>query len=366
MSQPTAPPGPSPNPVARTLGRTEMALDLAVEHAPELNLVWSAALAVAWKELVAMAGGPIELAGGEADHAAAATVRALNGSSIDRTVVDETACIARAGFQSETFLADLRREVTQKLGEAAATGLPEEPATGLFMAYAQLAQRMAFVLPFYRSAWPLHFRGCVVHSFGLWERDVDGFDFDALTRQVRVHHPCYTAEDVERMSDEEYDTMYDDSVVELLTTRPDDRLILALLKPGRTLGDTVTRAMSFVDRHPADHPHARLDRRERLEVPIVDVDVTRRHQELFGRHVRNALLRGQQFGEVLEEVRFRLDEGGATLESRAMARGLSLPPRDLDFSLPFLVMVARRGTPAPMFALWVDNDDVMVSAAGTR
>jgi hypothetical protein len=175
-----------------------------------------------------------------------------------------------------------------------------------------------------------------------------------------VHHPCYTEADIERMSDAEYDAMYEESVVELLTQQPDDRLFVALLAPGRTLGDTVERALSFVDRHAVDHPHARLDTREKLEVPIVDVDAGRRNDELFGRRVGNASLHAQQFGEVREHIRFRLDEGGATLETRAIGRGLSLPPRELVFTMPFLVMVLRRGAAAPMFALWVENGDVLV------
>jgi len=180
---------------------------------------------------------------------------------------------------------------------------------------------------------------------------------------VRVHHPCYTESDVAQMSDAEYDAMYDQFVVELMTNRPSERLVIASIAWEPTLGQTIARVISLLDRHGADHPQARLSAAERLEIPIIDLDRTHRYAELFGRQVTNPPLSGQQFGEVVERVRFRLDEGGVFVESEAIGRGLCLPPRELVFSSPFLVLILRRGARVPQFALWVDNDDVLVPAS---
>jgi len=338
---------------------TVFAVDLEAPHAKKHNIVWSAGMAIAWKELMALAGGPVVLAS-PVDDTAASITRALNGSQVDRSVVDEAACVARAGFQTERFLQEVREEVARKLAEPSPSELPASAAPDLFIAYAHVQQRMAFQLPLYRTSSPLQFRGCIVDSFGLWKKEPA--DWAALSRQVRIHHPCYTEADVERMTDAEYDVMYDEFVVELLTTRSSDRVIVALLAPGPTLGATVARAMSLLDRHPTDHPQAQIGAQEKLEVPIVDLDHTRRYQELFGRHVENPTLSGQQFGDVVERLRFRLDEGGAVLQTEAVARGLCLPPRELVCHSPFLVMVLRRGARLPMFALWVENGDVLVPA----
>jgi len=300
---------------------TLFAVDLEVEHVNKQNLVWSAGMAIAWKELMSLAGGPIVLAG--ADDIAASVVRALNGSPVDRSIVDEACCVARAGFQTADFLREVRDEIARKLADPSPRLLPSTPAPELFMAYAYVQQRMAFELPLYRTSWPLYFRGGFVESFGLWWRDP--VESAALVRQLRVHHPCYTEADIERMSDAEYDVMYDEFVVELFTTRPSDRLIVAMLNRGPTLGATVARAMSLLDRHPADHPHAQIGTKEKLEVPIIDLDITRRYDELFGRSVENPPLRAQQFGEVVEHLRFRLDEGGGTAGDR-IARAWPLYP----------------------------------------
>jgi len=336
--------------------RTTFVVDLEAPLTPGKNVVWSAGMGLAWKELVALAGGPIALAG--PDDAGAAIARSLNRSGVDRDVVDEGSCVARAGLQTEAFLEELRGEIARKLGDATPRYLPDEPAPELFMAYAFLQKRLAFEVPLLRASWPLSFKKSFVASFGLWHRDPP--EWAARSGQVRVHHPCYTEADVERMSDAEYDVMYDEFVVELLTKEASDRLVVAAITPGATLGATVTRAISLLDRHGADHPKARLGTDEKLEVPIVDLDLVRRYAELYGRSVENPRLGGQRFGEVIERVRFRLDEGGAILEAEAVGRGLCLPPRELVCYRPFLVMVLRRGAPLPMFALWVDNEEVLL------
>jgi len=357
MSERASPPETQPNAADPTTRSTVFAVDLETPHTKEKNIVWSAGMAIAWKELVALAGGPIVLAA-PGDDAAASITRALNASPVDRSVVDEASCVARAGFQTDGFLQEVEDEIARKFAEPSPSQLPTRAAPDLFIAYAYLQQRMAFELPLYRTSSPLQFRGAIVESFGLWHKEPA--DWAALSRQVRVHHPCYTEADVEQMTDAEYDVVYDEFVVELQTTRPSDRLIVALLSPGPTLGDTVARAVSMLDRHAADHPQAQLGTREKLEVPIVDVDLTRRYDELFGRRVENPRLSRQHFGEVLEHLRFRLDEGGALLQTEAVGRGLCLPPRELICHSPFLVMVLRRDVRLPMFALWVENGDVLV------
>jgi hypothetical protein len=336
--------------------RTAIAVDLETAYTTRRNLAWSAALALAWKELIGMAGGPIALAG--PDDAGATIARALNASGVDSNVVDEASCVARAGLQTVDFLRELRAEIADKLGDASPRYVPSEPAPDLFIAYALLQKRLAFEVPLLRGSSPLYFQRTFVESFGLWHRDPE--EWAARSGQVRVHHPCYTEADVERMTDAEYDAMYDEFVVELITKQASDRLVVASVRRGDTLGDTAQRAMSFLDRHGADHPHARLGVLEKLEIPILDLDLARRYGELYGRSVDNPRLAGQRFGEVVERVRFRLDEGGALLHAEGVMRGLCLPPRELVFQGPFLVMVLRRAARVPMFALWVDNTEVMV------
>ena len=102
-------------------------------------------------------------------------------------------------------------------------------------------------------------------------------------------------------------------------------------------------------------PEARLGAQERLEVPCVDFDLTRRYGELEGQAMACPALGAQAFGEVLERVRFRLDDGGALLRSEARLGGLCLPPRSMVCHPPFLVLLVRRGSPVPFLALWIET-----------
>jgi hypothetical protein len=342
--------------------KTRLVPGLAAPHTDGTNLMWTAATALAWRELQALAGGPIVLApnGADAEEAAAAeaTVAALNEGQVDDDSVDPEACVARAGYQTDAFIAEVRAELARKLPDARPRLLPQGEAPDRFIAWAYLEQHLRFAAPFFRPSWPLHFRKSFVECFGV-SRQNDVAEWEKRARQVRIHHPCYTEDEVERMTDAEFEVMYDHCVVELHSERTDLRLLLAMIPRGATLRETVQGALRYVDRNPADHPHARLEIGERFEAPILDLDLVREHNELRGRAIATGPLAGQRFGDVVGAARFRLDEGGASMTAEWLARGLSLPPRELIFGQPFLVMILRKGAALPMFALWVENTEPM-------
>jgi len=95
-------------------------------------------------------------------------------------------------------------------------------------------------------------------------------------------------------------------------------------------------------------------------VPCIDFDLTRKYDELYEKPLANPGFEEQAFGDVLQRIRFRLDEGGASLVSEAKLGGLSLPPRTLVCDGPFLVMVLRRGTTVPTLALWIETPELLV------
>ncbi|MEJ7731840.1 MAG: hypothetical protein WKG00_21850 [Polyangiaceae bacterium] len=324
--------------------QTLLAPNLSTPHEPGTNLVWTAAMSLAWRELQALAGGPIVLAASAGDPAEAAAARAaveaLNSGMVDPSIVDPEAYVARAGYETEAFLAEVRAELARKMPDATPRWLPATEAPDRFIAWAYLRQHLRFDVPFFRPAWALHFRGSYVECFGL-PKQRDAAEWERRARQIRVHHPCYTEEEVERMSPEDWDVMYDHFVVELHATRPDIRLFVATVPPAATLGETVQRALGYVDRHPDDHPHARLDMAEQFAAPILDIDVVREWTELRGRAIAAGPLAEQKFADVLGGA-LPPRRGGATMASEWISSGLSLPPRDLLCSRPFLVMILRR------------------------
>ncbi|HTN84786.1 MAG TPA: hypothetical protein VL242_13895 [Sorangium sp.] len=376
MAQGTAnPPVSTLNGREEPLRRTIVAAHLGAEHRDGMNLVWSAGLDLAWRELTRLAGGgPITLPGAGEDDPAAALVGALNDGAVNAGragTLDEGAYVARAGIHTPELVAELVEELRRKFGgDAAPRLLAEPPSPGGFLAYACLAKQLVFDPPLVRGTWPLSFRGdsrqsSYVHSFGLWETwDEPPELWDPRLRSIVVHYPRWTDAEVDAMSEEEIDRMYNERtfVVEVLPADRGDRLIVACVEPGATLRETVQRAMGRLDDRAEEHPRARLDPREKIQVPCIDLDVRQLYPELQGKLFAGAQLAAGMLGEVLQSVRFRLDEGGVTLRAEARGHGLCAPPRELVCERSFLVLLLRRGSPVPFFALWVANDELLVPA----
>ncbi|XXY49081.1 hypothetical protein WME91_54650 [Sorangium sp. So ce269] len=357
------------------LRRTIVAAHLGAEHREGMNLVWSAGLDLAWRELARLAGGgPITLPGAGEEDPAVALVRALNDSAVDAGgagTLDEGAYVARAGMHTPELVAELVEELRRKFGGDAAPRLLEEPPSpGGFLAYACLSKQLVFDPPLVRGTWPLSFRGdsrqrSHVQSFGFWKtRDEPPELWEPRVRSIVVHYPRWTDAEVDAMSEGEIDRMYNERsfIVEVLPADRGDRLIVACVEPGATLRETVQRAMARLDDRAEEHPQARLDSTERFQVPCIDLDVRQLYPELQGKLFAGAQLAAGLLGEVLQIVRFRLDEGGVTLRAEARGRGLCAPPRELVCERSFLVLLIRRGSPVPFFALWVANDELLVPA----
>jgi hypothetical protein len=349
--------------------RTLVAAHLGVQHRDGTNLVYSAGLGLAWRELARLAGGPLTLVDAAADEPAQALVRALQESQ--ESGLDEGAYLARAGMHSRELVNEILGELERRFGaEAAPRLLAEPPAPGLFLAYAFVAKRLVFDPPLIRESWAMTFpfgarHPSFVHSFGVWEtRDEPPELWAARARELLIHHPRWTEDEYAAMSDEDQDRVRDDEsfVVEILPSDRADRVIVARIPPGATLAETVRAALAQVSDDAEGHPRAHLAPDERFQVPCVDVDLAGAHPELEGRLFSGPRIPRGVLGEVIQDVRFHLDEGGVALQTEARLRGLCLPPRDLVCDRPFLVLLLRRGSAVPYLAVWIENDEILVPA----
>ncbi|XXY50631.1 hypothetical protein WME91_05745 [Sorangium sp. So ce269] len=338
---------------------------LEVAHEPGRDLVWCATLDLAWRELSALLGGPVALRDTAPDEPAAAIVRALNRSPVTGAAVDPGACLALAGTHTEEWVRRVERHLRERFGVRLDTRLlAGAPRPGLFVAYAYLAKALTFPTPLMREHGRLAFRCQPVESFGLWESVTTPAELHAArTAEVLVHHHRFLPTDlfVEEFGREPGDDEpTEEFVVELMTEDRGDRLVVARCVPGPTLAATVAWATQKLRDDVEADPGAFLAARERFEVPCIDFDMTRRYDELYGRAIANLGFEDQAFGEIVERVRFRLDEGGALLTSEARLGGLSLPPRAMSCDGPFLVMILRRGALTPTLALWIETADLLI------
>ena len=73
---------------------------------------------------------------------------------------------------------------------------------------------------------------------------------------------------------------------------------------------------------------------------------------------RNPRFDGLALSLTKQQIRFKLDETGAALKSESFV--FLGRPRFLVFNKPFLIMIQRKGSKVPYFALWVANAELLV------
>lgn len=301
------------------------------------NLVWCATLQLAWNELTHLADGPVTL---EKDIPLATV---LNQQREMNPMLDDASYLARAGIVNSEFLKELEQSYQQKFPKqpfpSELQGLPQ----GTLLVYAYLKKALPFEWAFTRFPKPLNYQDTPVASFGLAQYMSGHPSDDNLAQQVSV---------LDYKSD-------DDFVLELFTTSAADRLILAKISPAATLQSTLVQVLGRIKQA---QPTS-LQKLETLMIPVIELDRTRRFPELCESklHAPNQAVNGQSLSLVEQQIRFRLDETGAELESKAIFVS-ALPPRKLIFDKPFLLMLIRQDASMPYFVLWVNNADVLVSS----
>lgn len=341
---------------------TAIVPQLDVEHARGRDLVWCASFDLAWRALCDAVGGPIALkpdpTGGAEYDRALSFVRALNASLVREDVALPNWCVALAGEHTEEWVE--RAQELLRARQAETTLFPGTPNPGLLVAYAYADVHLPFETPFASVQGGMHFKGTAVHGFGVWDpyNDAERALYEARVRQVLIHHHRFAFEyDPDDLHED--DGPSEEFVIELETSQKDSRVIVACCVPERTFAGTVALTMSRLRDDAASQPDARLRSEEKLRVPSLDFDATRRHPELHGRGILNRGFEAHIFGETLERVCFVLDEGGARVVSEALFGGLSLPPRSFVCTDPFLVMVMRRGARMPFLAAWVETAELL-------
>ena len=315
------------------------------------------------------------LRGAAPDDPASFLVERLNACAATPEDLDPRSYLALAGEHTTEWVEAAQAQLRDRFGvELDARLFGETPRPGLFVAYAYMAKSWRFTTPFHRMRGWLTFpvlRGAKVDSFNLgpWGEDTDVYE--ARAEQVLVHHHRFIpAEEPGRKTlvaadgelDFEPGEPTEEFVVELLTEDGGDRLILARAIARPTLGAMVDWAVGRLRSDVGDDPSARLGREEKLQIPCIDFDLTRRYGELYGKRLANSGFEASAFGAVAERVRFQLDEGGAKLVSESDFRGLCAAPREILFDGPFLLMVLRRGALRPFVAMWVATPELLVRA----
>ena len=226
-----------------------------------------------------------------------------------------------------------------------------------FLAYAYLSVAIGFAHPYFDEPHGLIFRDSAgglaeVAAFGVGPDDEGG-------REARAQvEPLFYGEG-------------DDGSVEFAVDLGGDsryRIVAARVAPRGTLADTCAYAAARAGEHPQSGAYRTLGEEETLSVPAISWRIVHRFGELENRQFLNDGFRRHGIAAAVQMIEFRLDREGVVLRSETEIRtytGIEATPpgrREFIFDRPFLLYVALRGAESPLFAVWVDNAELLVAS----
>jgi hypothetical protein len=309
---------------------------------PGRNAIYCSTFQLAWNEACACLGEDIHL------ENEPPMVGVLNKKKATRDDLDDASFIALAGRVRDGIIPRIEKSLEEKFkGKVNPRFVPkkeEDADENDIFAYAYLFKSLAFPVPFERLHRPIQFGGSSISCFGMINENVP--EYEAMYSQVLIHD--YVDEN--------------DFVIELKTCSHTDEFILAKIpKPEATLEKTIA---SVCMRMGKEEPGV-MRKGDILKIPRMNFDLTREYRSLYKK--RLILKKSDEYllvFKALQNIRFRLDEKGAELESEAVIHfGWAARPDSeciMVFDRPFLLMLRMKGRPAPYFVMWVGHPEILV------
>lgn len=312
--------------------------------------VWCATFQMVWDELRDQCG--VE----EVDLQPAIPMSdALNRSPFSKQALAPECVLLHAAMPGPEVDRRLRAEFAKRFPNAQVRieDSPAEPRVLRMLAY--LEKQLPFLEALERFPQPLPFGAnetTGVESFGVSAVESEEDATPVLEKGLFVR---------DYVSDEDF-------IIELATrSQRQDRVIMARVAPLETLADAWSHVAKRIKTpHPShDRPH--LMSTERLQAPVLLLNLHREYEELQHGEIHSCQLAGNLPVKILlarQEIRFRLDENGATLLSLAEAEamylngGPAVVPRRFIFDRPFLLAL-REGEHDPYFLAWIATTEVM-------
>lgn len=320
---------------------------------PAKNVLYCSTLQLAWAALEdEVIGEKIRLEGDPL------VVKALDKRLSTRNDLSEECYVAMAERLTEEFLQRLNKILKEKFGDQAPPEVKESipPGPPRFLAYACLFKNLEFLVPFelLPNELPFHsgdntLEGRAI-AFGIDDYRDEGKPRE-MGKQVRA---------VQYRDGDQF-------IVEMESKSKDDQILLAKVKPGKTLLETIEAVEQTAKEGCSTQPL--LKEEETLRIPVLNFNVKHTFSELSGKKFANKGKEDWAIDQAIQWTRFRLNQKGALLksEARIMVRGCApspdyVPPRRFVFDKPFLICLKQKGARYPYFAMWVGNTELMVKA----
>jgi hypothetical protein len=310
------------------------------------NVLWCGTFQLAWNEACGLAGGKLRFRDRAPD-----AVEVLNRKTFERGDLDDASFVALAGYVRDGMQGRIGRALQEKFAGRASPVLAAFPEVGRpqdMVVYSYLFKNLEFPVAYERGQTPAVFDGKSIACFGMGPEYKPGRE--QMAQQTLIHD--YVGRD--------------DFVIELKSKSEGDRVILAKVKAGRTLAETVAAVAQRAGKGAVS-----ADPADVLVVPKLNFDVTRRYGELEGLHLMATapgMADDLTLARAAQNIRFQMDEKGVRLRSEAhmsfaCSASYSPPPKhEMIFDKPFLIIMMRKGAMQPYFAMWVANPELLVKA----
>lgn len=304
---------------------------------PKVNILWCNTFQIAWNELCDFIGGSVKVMD------APAVISCLNMKSASKNDINEDSYVVSVGLASEQLFEEIRQEVRKKFKQEARLEYLGSKEQSEWMVYSYLYKELPFRWRFDRFYQNLLFQGCYVDSFGIKQLLNMQDDEEKMASQVKIF---------------DYRNR-DDFIIELTTESIDDSLILAKISPEATLAQTVYK----VEERISQTKPTNMRELEDIYVPVLDFDILKVFNEISKVSIEggNKNIDKTNIVSACQNIRFRLDERGAVLNSESII-ALGIDDRTFKFDKPYLIYLKRRGAKAPYFVMWVANTELMVSS----
>jgi hypothetical protein len=278
-------------------------------------------------------------------------VRQLNRGRMTKSDIGEEDYLSMAGYGADGIADRINEALKAKFGDEAPVVDDIYNDDDIILAYAFLLKELQFEHAFEDFLNPIHFeangRRAPVEAFGVFNYS------DSRHRNLRDQ-----VEIIEYNHRREF-------IVGLASKHPDDEIILANVEPAGTLRETYERVNQRIARSRRDGEVECLSENDVLQIPKFDVSMNHRYSSLLGLHLLNEGFEDYFVAEARQDVKFRLDECGASVKSEAVLALKKGPPVDfkiLRFDNPFLLYLKKKGAEYPYLAIWVENPAVMVKS----
>ena len=277
-------------------------------------------------------------------------VKSLNKKMTTKADISPDCYVAMAGFFKDGIIEKINRALRSKFGRRVPAEKEESEAD--FMAYAFLLKELDFATSFEDLKEPVYFR------WGSGTTKLRAFGIREYQPRKRKHAKLATQFSILGVN---YGT--GECIVRLTSKSPKDEIILAKVKPRKTLLETIRWVQRLTAEKDAGGDafwefDQHLPHGDTLQIPKLDFDIGHSYTELIRKRFLNRGFQDNQILVATQDIRLRLNERGAMLRSRAWMENEG--GREAVFNEPFLVYLKEKQAKYPYLAIWVAHPEILM------